>query len=764
MIDTSGSTNANHGTFPAMTAEQWFRHGRAMLLFPPPRTTQPQCILALPQAWPDGVVAIDLDIVAHNLSRGEPGTWEAPRGYFGIPTLRIALTLSVPDNVTFGSTAGVAARPSDAQALSSCAVLSAALPWLRLRPCNSDARSGGRLDPDLRSVALQPLSTVLRDGGLGPDVFDAVASMNYHPFSTVPHNVATLLPTTASPLAWGAGIAAAPATEHRRVTVATVALETPQCSAPVHAGGSGLFFGTSPPSGASGALGSGMRARGAALLGSRHQPAWEPRGLHVTLTRASSGTPHTLIVAAAETALLRAGFAEINTRAHPEPSLGFARSRVLEVAQRAPDGCTIHAVADASNREGAESGTMTSYMRAALGACTTARAMRAHAAAAGLDLWLQPPHATVAAGWRARVCRSVANTGLHRDLEYRVSVASPMLARGVDVSKCTLVLSQRLESSMYMDLDEVRDQERGTGAYPPGAAGARLRAFAKFIDVEKPTSASTQHLVLLAHDATVRVEGSEEAALAALSGYRYGGVAATSSSEGSMVAFAGVFRELVHVRYQSPGCQHVPGEAASDVLSDTAGASRSHCATWPQLMSTYFGRVNADGTVYIQAGHQPHSSAPGSSGKAGGLIPPTSGCYGLAHLPLPSVHVSCSGLAGGAFIHVPVVNTALPTAAGYDADCTPPLVPVPVGYAEHFQLIRTVTAATTIAGSLLVVIVAWGASSRGREHTPREDQRHVSVSNAHASTYETALASSSAATVTAPSQREGGGTSLRRRL
>jgi hypothetical protein len=266
------------------------------------------------------------------------------------------------------------------------------------------------------------------------------------------------------------------------------------------------------------------------------------------------------------------------------------------------------------------------------------------------------------------------------------------------------VLLFRAARCRYIDLDEARDTER--------AGGPVLRAFTKFIDVERPASASTQHVVALAVD--VAWDGSN--ASLAESGVQGipGGFARRSSAQSFnatlidpfedrgglspmfMVRISGVVRQLLHLRYQHAGC--------SDSMSIAAGGGAERhgdSASWVAPAGEAWQLIQS-----AQAGDEGQPS------------PYMSGCYASAHLQTPSVHLRCSSTGAGiGSTAAAALAAALPNDSGSwtpvpvvltSGVCEPALAPVPVGQRSHAALVRTLTAIAALFGSLLVV---WSAAA-----------------------------------------------------
>jgi hypothetical protein len=327
--------------------------------------------------------------------------------------------------------------------------------------------------------------------------------------------------------------------------------------------------------------------------------------------------------------------------------------------------------------------------------------------------------------------RRINGTGLHRELTYavRARVRAPAGApppcacagarRGAAPPRaCRLALVQRLEASTYFDLDELREAQRH--AARAGRAPVGLRAFAPHIDVERPTSASTQHVVVL----WLPVEFDAGAGAG-------GARAALLPGQPAEVEVTATFAALLHLRYQAVGC-----DSASAGAADAAAAA---AAPWTAIMAPVWGPLRADGSFYFRA-NASDGDGDGAGAGAGVPRPFVDGCYALAHLPQPTVHLACDDDGGGggggggggysecdgggacaaadALLAAALAGrrgawTALPPSAaggasslpgqrGYSARLTPPLAPVPVGCRDHAAAVSALTASLAVAGALLL--------------------------------------------------------------
>jgi len=431
--------------------------------------------------------------------------------------------------------------------------------------------------------------------------------------------------------------------------------------------------------------------------------------------------------------------------------------------------------------------------------------------------------------WRAEVSRRLDSTGLHRNLTYTIDAqtdipaaalppaflaalratrsgagdAAPALA--AFAPRCRVAVAQRVEATGYFDLDEVRDCQRrsnpallGAGATEGSssgsgrAAGARsasaaaggsasstaqrslqLRGFARYIDVERPTSASSQHVVVLS--TPIR----ESAVPDPSASYAY--VEATELPRTTTDAPGGVrlrvhagFSALYHMRYQATGCGGTEAEAETEVAAATAQASAQAdagvgpAAAWLESMSAVYGHaLGSDGSVFLQANASGIPVSPSvaaaiaASRRFGVQWPYVEGCYALAHLPLPTVHLQCDEDASGllellptrteameaagpmpagvlsaalattlreeagsaapagqprerlaveAWTSVPLLtqaSSALPFYRGFSAQHFPVLAPVPVGDKDHVKFVSPVTTLAAVGCAMLLTAAAF---------------------------------------------------------
>ena len=345
-------------------------------------------------------------------------------------------------------------------------------------------------------------------------------------------------------------------------------------------------------------------------------------------------------------------------------------------------------------------------------ACVTTSAAPAGSPAA-------PLRAPVAAGGvaaaEAQVRRAVTGPGLHREALYTVdaqldAAALPGLAPG---GQCFLALHQRLERTTYIDLDELREISR--------VGGPNFVSFTHYIDVERPTSASWQHEVLMTHPLPVVVGGANTDSQDAhhWTSPTAAGLAAawlgSAAPKGAVDTFAPI------------GASPWASAAARSMMR--SGVSRAtDGAPW---------RLRAEVLVPFHVRYQSVGCGAGGAAISGGselfvtpsprnestTLPLVQGCYGGVHLPLPTLHISCDG--GAQWAPVRTQNTAwpspgwcpahvekfepfegqLPGAAVSQSSCelTPPLRPVPVGVASHFSMVSSITAMCTLGASLLLM-------------------------------------------------------------
>lgn len=700
------------------------------------------------QAWPPGVLSIDVDIVSDSAASTAPA-------YALLPARRLAIATSLDPRIPVGSfSAATRTRPNATQVSEACALVALVLPWLDTGACAGGSGGSGSGGPSQRllhslalvTAAVHPPATLARDGALGADAFEERARELYAPFTAAEELEAAEAVAARGGggpvLAWGGGglARARAAAGAVRVVVASVAFDGTGGGAPP-----GLFFGGGggSPSGPvadlvacrSRALWDGFGAAGG---GAAADGVWRVLATHVSLARVAGGS---VLVSVAETAVSSERQSAGGGGSPPPPAPPSACAVVAEAAALGSIAADVLVLAGAACHRTRVEGVAhpgrggalpeSPFTGAALRLCESP-AQAAVARRAGLveALLLGQPLGNSAAALpppppprpRATVCRELRSTGLHRELGFalRVDVPAPPAAaeppppvpRGAASEpplRCELALVQRLEATQYIDLDEARDVER--------AGGAALRAFAKFVDVERPASASTQHVVVFS--AEVHDAGAGAAAAGSSSGSGGGeGAGPRPALHGSVnvtlvpggggaVRVAGDVRQLLHLRYQNAGC----GGAAGD--DD----------------GTFAWTAPAD-SAWLLLAQQPTEGAAGGSGGAGG--PYISGCYARAHLQQPTVHLRCSGGAGGgpalralaaalptcgsggsgAWVAAPVGNPSQPGAPGYDGACTPPLAPVPVGRRGDTLLVRTLTTAATLGGALLLLLAA-ATTTRG---------------------------------------------------
>lgn len=668
------------------------------------------------QDWPAGALALDIDLVdtEHPLSVGGSALSR-------LPAERTALLVQVSAAAEAGTNATAESRPTASQMAAACDVLQQLLPSVRLSACI--ASSSNMSLSGFAQGATFAADVVARDGSISTAAFEPEAVSTYLPYSTpardsfqVSHGVT-----------WGAGFA--PLRPGQRRAVTAVISDLPNC------GPAGLFF--QPSASGSGPVAAFMAQRAAELLPTVGGQ-WRSHSLHVTIAPAREAGSVTVAVAEVAT----------GSKLQSDNS-ACIRSNITTGS------------GSASAFKGAFYAALDRVCRQHIDATEPGTA----APVSLVDSWLRAGN-TPAVRWSARVCRELNNTGLHRELEYQVSAtaefdvsALPAGAAGEAqsafapsaASSCHLLLVQRLERSTYFDLDEVRERQRGDPLDVSGmtadaaalakqlAAGPRLRAFSKFIDVERPTSASTEHVVLLA----VPVQDKQRAQL----GSRFGGATVSIQQVGGAgsryrAVVEATLRELVHARYQSPGCAE--GNATTTSTTTTGGSvaarapaasSAAGCRTWRDALN-HFGQLHDDGTIYISADAPQQlfgAAATAAHAQQQAVLrtrPYTSGCYAMAHLPMPTVHLQCvprvaaaqavnsdplamlgaalasSGAPVGSWMPAEMLTAAVPGVPGYDATCTPPLAPVPVGDVVHARTVGLLTAAAAMTGAAMLCLLA----------------------------------------------------------
>jgi hypothetical protein len=424
--------------------------------------------------------------------------------------------------------------------------------------------------------------------------------------------------------------------------------------------------------------------------------------------------------------------------------------------------------------------------------------------------------------------------------------------------RCRLAMVQRIEATTYFDLDEVRESIRRSDPLLKSAAAAvdgqqtttsttlekikktveeaatkaanhaaaaqganvvpaarlqeqvimgraqerslAMRGFSRYIDVERPTSASTQHIVVLSvpiREGKRYIDPSKSQAFVSAEVVSNGASATTIR----LIVEANV-TAIFHARYQAVGC------------SGSGLGSDSLLPSWASTMGSVFGvPMNGDGSVFLRKVNELRRVASGKSAvvteqeqeegegetptaheriwkrvksflpgagssktaSPAAALPPTAeevaeakatlarieefgvqwpyvgGCYALAHLPVPSLHLQCdddtpslgaatalgsdkgelSALIAASLVadagdndeadhhswtSVPLVyavggaynegSSALPYHQGFNASKTPVLAPVPVGHKEHAKWVSPLTAAASLGCAFLLVVGA----------------------------------------------------------
>lgn len=338
----------------------------------------------------------------------------------------------------------------------------------------------------------------------------------------------------------------------------------------------------------------------------------------------------------------------------------------------------------------------------------------------------------------ATVCRAADSLSFHRPLTYDVtaSITVPPTRgggrAGGDVAapppRCHLALSQRLSTGTYFDVDEMRARVRAQSA--AGATVTDFVSFSPFIDVERPSFESRQHVVLLSvplSDAAAAGGGSDGAPG---SGDDFGTIstrpAAGVPGGGTVVTVRARVHQLLHVRYPRPGCDGPPVEAAP-VAVPGGGTVQAYADG-----SFYF--TAPTGSFGLTGPSASYAAATNASAPDGGW-PYISGCYVRPRLPLPAVALRCddassdggaagageaalpsqllarglygaphaAGAAAGGWVDVPV-GAAATAPAGWAA-CAPPLYPVGTPPVSQGLPVTIITAAATLLAALLVVVV-----------------------------------------------------------
>jgi hypothetical protein len=671
-------------------------------------------VLFLPfasQAWPSGLLSIDIDLVDH--SSADDATLSA---LGNLAPQRVALLLRVSDAATPGLNASVEARATALQSQFACSLLAQLLPSALPQVCALEAsKKPSSVTAGFETGAVFAADVVARDGSVAADAFNAQDSISYLPFSF--ERAATA--SDAGTLAWGGGLVPRNSGWRRSVTAVTdefpfAAASSLGSEAHTQQRSFRTFFGRLE--GTAGLLGEALQKQRAAYIGEQE---WTTVSLHASITPAPG--QKAVRVAIAETAVTK-GPASFKDSA----ALAALGSRCKWSGATA-EGPALHA-----------------RFAASLSSWCTAPAEKQ---SAGLIAeWLRPGSTHRPVAWSSRVCRTVRNTGLHRELEYKVQLTATVDAQTLarfkaasgaqsgsaaqpsTASNCHLLLVQRVERSMYLDLDEVRERARGDPLDLDGASandlerrkaflpGPALRAFSKFIDVERPASVSTEHVVLLA----LPIQGSEDAVATG----RFGRAIASVAAAGTSVTVDASFHELVHARYQSPGCHK------DNALGPSASSESPALAHY------------ADGSFRFPA---PRATTGASNASSGSLfLAQAAGCYKLAHLPLPTVHVQCAAPSDGTqssgsaslsalqaattasapaseaaatWVQVPVRNSAVLGAKRCDGACVAPLSAVPVGNADDFAVVGTATALAALSAAALLVALAALTTSRRRMGT-----------------------------------------------
>ena len=267
-----------------------------------------------------------------------------------------------------------------------------------------------------------------------------------------------------------------------------------------------------------------------------------------------------------------------------------------------------------------------------------------------------------------------------------------------------------------------------------------VRSFSRFIDVERPTAESRQHVVLLLLplvEASARLSGSgggDSIERGEVDIVRMGGPGNVNDTHGQLHIHA-TMKQILHFRYQSPGCDASPQQQQQQ-RGITCGLQCSPSSPFYHTAAdvSYWGR------------------------SASAAVPYFSGCYATTHLPQPKVYIRCSAenstfispnaastlrqlraaLSAGdhpidehhRWASIPVVNPSHPDFDGYDASCTPPLAAVPVGGRSHAVFVHAVTVAVALACSLAILASVWAVANG-----PMETHFPVRVLETRAMTY-----------------------------
>jgi len=372
-------------------------------------------------------------------------------------------------------------------------------------------------------------------------------------------------------------------------------------------------------------------------------------------------------------------------------------------------------------------------------------------------------HAGQVAG-AAKLKRAVTGPGLHREALYTVdaeiSAASVMKGGGGGGggSHCLLAMHQRLERTTYVDLDELREISR--------VGGPNFVSYTHYIDVERPTSASWQHEVVMTHPLPVLSSGNPGGEAQHWTAPSAGALAAawlgSAAPQGSVDAFTPIGA--------SPWAS---ASARSMMRSSISKAAREN--TWrlqAEIRMPFHVRYQsvgcAESAEVAQQGAELFVTP--SPRNESTVLPLVQGCYGGVHLPLPTLHISCDG--GKQWNPLRTQNTAwpapgwcpggggefepfegqLPGAAVTDASCelTPPLRPVPVGVTSHFSVVSSVTALCTLGVSLVLILTGLRQSHPLRS-TGKEE---AAADAAHGDSPKAAVATTAASDVSSPPAKQ----------
>lgn len=712
--------------------------------------------------WPPHAVTIDVDIVAGGRA-GEPDRASVSVSYL-LPAEGV--------DVDSGQSAVEASRQRPGDTARVCALLLALLPWLQLGPCSPHRATGlnlyeaGPLDP----------SAVSREGALLAGAF--VGEEEEGGARHLPFELPALQPgqghAARSALDWGAGLVALASSSNRSVlhAVHSVSGDTVPQGSPlsrVQGGGDtptpllpGLFFaGHTSRGNFSGPVAALLRERwnawtaaGLSAGGAGGEGgAWVSTRLHLTLAR----SPHarTVALAVAEAAELLAPALVVPEAGSLLQTGGVLHSDVFLGGGLLGVACERHSLEGGGRRSGEPLGLGSTYVAAVRQACEE------HAAAEGqrkptdaVAAWLgaalgrlsgEPPPATPV--WAGQVCTDFTGRGFHHDVEYTVTASAllPPSSSSRLHPSCRVALHLHLPAGVYVDLDEVRTavrdasaEDRARGGERTGRAPLSFRSFCRFIDVERPAYRSTQHVVLLRHDAAVRSGGAHGDGHNNLSALRHGGAVATvvrgGGGGGDTLHLSARFRTALHKRYPAPGCASGGEEAlpASSLSTHATACTKEWGATvyrdgsvwvpalpggWRAAARTAWARVTGWGSSPGQAGGGETQDVPSLDDACSDARPFFPGCYVLVHAPRPTVHVECTGVGGGETGHRPAtwrtVSLLPPLATAQGLPCRPPrlLPPMPTGHADHAVWAVRATAAFYLLASLAVVACALRASA-----------------------------------------------------